>query len=254
MRSIVTVFALFSLSALGPAACTKTKNNASNAPSSKSAATGSKASAAVEESSQPSEQAKAATTEPQTKTAAAESTTPEQKVAEGKAAEGKVVALETSMGTITIELAPDKAPKTVANFLQYVKDGHYDGTIFHRVIDNFMIQGGGFDASLSKKPVRAPIQNEADNGLKNDIGTVAMARTSDPHSASAQFFINTKDNAFLNFRNKTQRGWGYTVFGRVSGGMDVVRKISKVATGPKGPFGKDVPQEDVVIESAKIVK
>jgi len=162
------------------------------------------------------------------------------------------VELKTTMGTIVLELYPEKAPKTVANFLQYVKDGHYQGTQFHRVIDGFMIQGGGFDRSFKEKPTRAPIQNEAANGLKNDYGTIAMARRPDPHSASAQFFINVKNNDFLNYRDSTAQGWGYTVFGKVVSGMDVVDKIAKVATGSVGPF-QNVPREPVIIESANVI-
>jgi len=160
------------------------------------------------------------------------------------------VDLKTNMGTIRIELYPSKAPKSVENFLQYVKDGHYNGTVFHRVIDGFMVQGGGFDKAMKQKPTRAPIENEAKNGLKNDIGTLAMARTSAPHSASAQFFINVKDNGFLNYPG--QDGWGYTVFGKVVSGMDVVMKIAKTPTGNAGMFS-DVPKEAVVIESATLV-
>ncbi len=153
-------------------------------------------------------------------------------------------------GVITLELDAEKAPKTVANFVQYVKDGHYDGTIFHRVIDNFMIQGGGFDASMNQKPTRATIDNEANNGLKNDKYTVAMARTSAPHSASSQFFINNgSGNSFLNFRSPTQDGWGYAVFGKVTGGTEIVDKLSKVATGSKGGHG-DVPREAVLVTKA----
>ena len=162
------------------------------------------------------------------------------------------VDLKTNVGTIRLELYPDKAPKTVENFLQYAKDGHFNGTIFHRVIDNFMIQGGGFDKSFKQKSTRAPIPNEAKNGLKNDFGTVAMARTSAPHSASSQFFINGKNNDFLNAAS-AQDGWGYAVFGKVVGGMDVVQKISKTPTGSGGPFPTDVPREMVVIESATLV-
>ena len=162
------------------------------------------------------------------------------------------VDLKTNLGTIRLELYPDKAPKTVENFLQYAKDGHFNGTIFHRVIDNFMIQGGGFDKSFKQKPTRAPIPNEAKNGLRNDLGTVAMARTSAPHSASSQFFINGKNNDFLNAAS-AQDGWGYAVFGKVVGGMDVVQKISKTPTGAGGPFPTDVPREMVVIESVTVV-
>jgi cyclophilin family peptidyl-prolyl cis-trans isomerase len=168
----------------------------------------------------------------------------------GALAADPMVDLKTNMGTIRIELYPAKAPKTVENFLQYVKDGHFSGTIFHRVIDGFMIQGGGFDKNMKQKPTRPPIENEAKNGLKNDLGTLAMARTSAPHSASAQFFINTKNNDFLNYPG--QDGWGYAVFGKVVSGMDVVTKIGKVATGNSGGMG-DVPREAVVIESATLV-
>jgi peptidyl-prolyl cis-trans isomerase B (cyclophilin B) len=163
------------------------------------------------------------------------------------------VELKTSMGAITLELYADKAPKTVENFLQYVKEGHYKGTIFHRVINNFMIQGGGFTTDFAQKKTRAPVQNEANNGLKNDIGTIAMARTSDPQSATAQFFINHKNNDFLNYTAPTPQGWGYTVFGKVIKGMDIVNKIAAVETGPAGPFPSDVPRKPVVIEDAKIL-
>jgi peptidyl-prolyl cis-trans isomerase B (cyclophilin B) len=162
------------------------------------------------------------------------------------------VDVKTNLGTIRLELYPAKAPKTVENFLQYVKDGHFNGTIFHRVIDGFMIQGGGFDKSYKQKPTRDPIQNEAKNGLKNDLGTIAMARTSAPHSASSQFFINGKNNDFLNAAS-AQDGWGYTVFGKVVSGMDVVTRISKTPTGTGGPFQTDVPKEMVVIESVTLV-
>ena len=161
------------------------------------------------------------------------------------------VDLKTDVGTIRIELYPAKAPKTVENFLQYVKDGHYNGTVFHRVIDNFMIQTGGLDKNMREKKGRDSIQNEAKNGLKNDLGTIAMARTSAPHSASSQFFINLKDNDFLNAAN-AQDGWGYAVFGKVVSGMDVVMKIAKLPTGNSGPYS-DVPREAVVIESATLV-
>lgn len=162
------------------------------------------------------------------------------------------VRLDTSMGAIVLELYPDKAPKTVANFLDYVRAGHYDGTIFHRVIKGFMIQGGGFTPRMEEKPTRDPVPNEADNGLENRTGTIAMARTSDPDSATAQFFINTADNDFLDFKSKTRRGWGYTVFGRVVDGMDVVRRIESVPTRRVGPF-ENVPQKDVVIEHAEVL-
>ncbi len=165
-----------------------------------------------------------------------------------------VVRMQTNMGVIVMELNRDKAPKTVENFLRYVEDGFYDGTIFHRVIKGFMIQGGGYTGDYRKKPARAPVVNEADNGLKNQRGTVAMARTSDPHSATAQFFINVVDNDFLNHRNPSPRGWGYTVFGQVTEGMDVVDKIRDVETGSGGPFGKDVPRTPVVIEKMTVVQ
>ena len=163
-----------------------------------------------------------------------------------------VVELETNMGAIVIELNEEKAPKTVENFLNYVKSGQYDGTIFHRIIDGFMIQGGGMDAEMNEKPTNAPIENEADNGLKNDKGTIAMARTQDPHSATSQFFINVKDNDFLNHSGKNMQGWGYTVFGKVTSGMDVIEKMRSVPTGRFGMHA-DVPKEPVVINSATIV-
>lgn len=163
------------------------------------------------------------------------------------------VELETSMGNIVIELNQEKAPKTVKNFIDYVNAGHYDGTIFHRVIDGFMIQGGGMDANMNEKATNAPIENEADNGLKNEVGTIAMARTSDPHSASSQFFINVKDNSFLNFSGKNPQGWGYAVFGKVTEGMDVVNKIKGVPTGKYG-FHADVPTTPVVIIHAKVIE
>jgi len=161
------------------------------------------------------------------------------------------VVLETNFGTIKLELEDARAPNTVKNFLEYVDAGHYDGTVFHRVIDGFMVQGGGFDTAFEKRPVRDPIQNEADNGLKNLRGTVAMARTSDPHSATAQFFVNVKDNAFLDHKAKSGSDWGYTVFGSVSEGMDVVDRIKSLRTGAQGPFAKDAPLEPVIIQSAR---
>ena len=163
------------------------------------------------------------------------------------------VLLKTNKGDITLTLDADKAPKTVANFLEYVKSGHYDGTIFHRVIDNFMIQGGGMTAGLKEKSSGAQIENEANNGLKNERGTVAMARTSDPHSATAQFFINVNDNDFLNHTAPNAQGWGYAVFGKVTDGLDVVDVIRKVKTGNSG-FHQDVPTEDVVIEKATVLE
>jgi peptidyl-prolyl cis-trans isomerase B (cyclophilin B) len=162
------------------------------------------------------------------------------------------VEMKTNLGSMTLELYPEKAPKTVDNFLQYVKSGFYKGTIFHRVIDNFMIQGGGFDAKLREKPTHAPIHNEADNGLKNDIYTIAMARTNDPHSATAQFFINARDNDFLNHTAPNPNGWGYAVFGKVVKGQDVALKISKVQTGNQG-FLSDVPLQTVTIEDVKLL-
>jgi peptidyl-prolyl cis-trans isomerase B (cyclophilin B) len=155
------------------------------------------------------------------------------------------------MGAITLELDAKKAPKTVENFVAYVKAGHYDGTIFHRVMDNFMIQGGGFNDKMVQKPTKAAIKNEADNGLKNAKYTIAMARTNDPHSATAQFFINVADNEFLNFSSPTDRGWGYAVFGKVSAGMDVVDNIRKVKTGNNG-FHQNVPLEPVTIVRAEL--
>jgi len=162
------------------------------------------------------------------------------------------VELKTNRGPIVIELNQAKAPKTVANFLQYVKDGHYNGTVFHRVIDGFMVQGGGFDKDMKQKPTRGAVENEAANGLKNDYGTIAMARTPDPHSASAQFFINVKNNDFLNFREPTPQGYGYTVFGKVVSGMDIVDKIAKVPTANAGPH-QNVPREPVIVESATLL-
>jgi len=164
-----------------------------------------------------------------------------------------MVIIRTTFGEIKLDLDAEKAPKTVANFIKYAQDGFYDGTIFHRVIDNFMIQGGGFDTNMSQKQPREPIENEADNGLKNDHGTIAMARTTDPHSATAQFFINVKDNDFLNHSGKNMQGWGYTVFGKVTSGEDVLDKIRAVATTNRGGQ-QDVPSEDVIIESVEIVE
>lgn len=164
------------------------------------------------------------------------------------------VKLQTSMGDILLELDAEKAPVTVNNFVEYVKSGHYDGTIFHRVISNFMIQGGGYTESYQKKPTRDPIRNEANNGLRNVRGTIAMARTSDPHSATAQFFINVVDNPFLDFRSQTTRGWGYAVFGKVVEGMDVVDRIRRTSTGSGGPFGRDVPQVPIIITKAEVVQ
>ncbi len=163
-----------------------------------------------------------------------------------------MVKLHTSLGVITLELDAEKAPKTVANFLQYVKDGFYDGTIFHRVIDGFMIQGGGFEPGMSQKPTLAPVENEASNGLKNDAYTIAMARTPNPHSATAQFFINVSNNSFLNFTAPTPQGFGYAVFGKVVEGKEVVDAIKKVRTGSQAGH-QDVPVDDVIITKAEIV-
>jgi len=163
-----------------------------------------------------------------------------------------MIKLTTNQGVIVLDLNAEKAPKTVANFLAYVEAGHYDNTIFHRVIKNFMVQCGGFEPGMNQKPCQAPIENEAANGLKNKRGTIAMARTSDPHSATAQFFINVVDNDFLDFTSPMGQGWGYCVFGEVSEGMDVVDKIRAVRTGNKG-FHQDVPVDDVIIEKAEIV-
>jgi peptidyl-prolyl cis-trans isomerase B (cyclophilin B) len=163
------------------------------------------------------------------------------------------VELKTTAGTIVLELYPDKAPKTVENFLRYVNDGFYKGTIFHRVIPGFMIQGGGFAPDYKQKPTRDPVTNEAGNGLHNGVGTIAMARTPDPHSATAQFFINVADNAFLDYRAPNPRGFGYCVFGKVVEGMDVANKIVAMPTGPGGPFPSDVPQTQIVIEDARVL-
>lgn len=173
---------------------------------------------------------------------------PAKEGAKPMTAKNPVVAIQTSMGAIEVELYPDKAPKTVENFLGYVKANHYDGTIFHRVIASFMIQGGGFDKQMGKKPTRAPVVNEAGNGLKNEVGTIAMARTSDPDSATAQFFINVKDNGAL---NRSDGNAGYCVFGKVVAGLDVVKKIEAVPTSMQGGM-KDVPVSQVVIESVRL--
>ena len=163
-----------------------------------------------------------------------------------------MVKLHTNHGVITIELDEEKAPKSAANFLEYVKSGHYDGTVFHRVINGFMVQGGGFEPGMSQKPTDTPIENEANNGLKNDKYTVAMARTGDPHSATAQFFINVANNDFLNHSAPTPQGWGYCVFGRVTEGIEVVDAMKSVKTGRTGGH-QDVPAEDIVIERAEVV-
>lgn len=164
------------------------------------------------------------------------------------AATSITVEMKTNIGNVVLELYPDKAPKTVENFLQYVDSGFYKNTIFHRVIPNFMIQGGGFDTTFNQKPTRSPIQNEAANGLKNEVGTIAMARTPDPHSATAQFFINVANNGFLNYKAPNQNGYGYTVFGKVISGIDIVQKIASIPTGSGGPFPGDVPKTSIIIE------
>jgi peptidyl-prolyl cis-trans isomerase B (cyclophilin B) len=163
-----------------------------------------------------------------------------------------MIRIQTSLGEIRLELDHKSAPKTCANFLQYVRDGFFDGTIFHRVIDGFMIQGGGFEPGMKQKPTRSPVQNEADNGLKNRAGTLAMARTNDPQSATAQFFINVVDNTFLNHKGKTPDGWGYCVFAHITSGMDTVDKIKNVETGRSGMHA-DVPVEDVLIVRCEAV-
>ncbi len=163
------------------------------------------------------------------------------------------VELKTSQGTVVIDLYPENAPKTVENFLQYVKDGFYEGTVFHRVIPGFMVQGGGFTRNLQQKPTRPAIRNEAGNGLRNAVGTVAMARTKDPHSATAQFFINVADNDFLDFKSPDENGYGYTVFGRVSAGMDVVQKMLQVPTATMGPH-QNVPRTPITIESVRLIE
>lgn len=169
------------------------------------------------------------------------------------AEDNPVVRIKTNLGDIVVELDPQRAPKTVENFLSYVRSGHYNGTIFHRVIDGFMIQGGGFDADFNQRPTNDPVGNEADNGLVNEIGTVAMARTSDPHSATAQFFINVGNNEFLNHTAKSPQGWGYAVFGKVTEGMETVDAMRQVKTGARPPY-KDVPVETVTIESAEAIE
>lgn len=163
-----------------------------------------------------------------------------------------MITLHTNHGDIKLELFADKAPITAANFEQYCRDGHYDGTLFHRVIDGFMIQGGGYLSGFEEKETRAPIQNEASNGLSNKTGTIAMARTMDPHSATAQFFINVSDNDFLDFKSETTQGWGYCVFGQVVDGMDVVNKIKMVKTGRNGRIHQDVPVDEVIIERVSL--
>ena len=163
-----------------------------------------------------------------------------------------IVTFKTNMGDFTVQLEPERAPKTVANFLEYVRDGHYDGTIFHRVIAKFMVQGGGFLPNLQKRVTRGPITNEANTGLKNERGTIAMARTADPHSATAQFFVNVIYNRFLDHTAKTLQGWGYTAFGRVIDGMNIVGRMARVKTGTKGPYS-DVPNDPIIIEKATVI-
>lgn len=163
-----------------------------------------------------------------------------------------MIKLQTTHGDITIKLFAEEAPETVKNFIQYVEDGHFDNCIFHRVISNFMVQGGGFEPGMKQKTVRAPIKNEANNGLSNRVGTVAMARTMDPHSASAQFFINVSNNGFLDHSSETTQGWGYAVFGEVVDGMDVVNKIKEVETTTRAGH-QDVPREDIIIEKAEVI-
>jgi len=172
----------------------------------------------------------------------------------GALAANPQVEIKTSLGAVTVELYPEKAPKTVENFLQYVKSGFYKDSIFHRVIPGFMIQGGGFSKAMEQKLTRDPVSIESNNGLKNETGTIAMARTQNPNSATAQFFINLSDNVFLNYSAPTVRGYGYTVFGKVVKGMDVVEKIAQLPTGAGGPFPQDVPQQQVVIEDIKPVE
>ncbi len=166
--------------------------------------------------------------------------------------ENKIVHMKTNYGTIVLELYPAKAPKTVANFLQYVHEGFYDGTVFHRVIDNFVIQGGGFGPGMTQKVTRAPVENEANNGLRNSRGTIAMARTSDPHSATSQFFFNIVDNDFLNYTAPTPAGWGYCVFGKIVDGLHVLDQMKGIPTGSKLGH-KDVPLSDVIIEQVRAV-
>jgi len=172
-------------------------------------------------------------------------------VATANSGDKVMVEMHTSKGLITLELDAEKAPVTVANFIEYVNSGHFDGTIFHRVIPGFVIQGGGLESGMKEKPTQTPIENEADNGLKNVTGSICMARTNDPHSATSQFFINLKDNQFLDHTEKSPQGWGYAVFGQVTGGMDVVEAIAAVQTGNAG-FHQDVPVEDIVVEKVTI--
>ena len=203
---------------------------------------------------QPAAQPQAAPAASAAQTATAQADPAAAPAAAAAPAPSPKVLMKTSMGDITIELYPDKAPKSVENFLQYAKDKYYDGTVFHRVIDGFMVQGGGFTADLRQKPTRAPIANEANNGLSNLRGTLAMARTNDPNSATAQFFINVVDNQRLDFVSpENAYTWGYAVFGKVIAGMDVVDKIRVVETAPQGPLPKDVPKTPIVIQSVEVL-
>ena len=184
--------------------------------------------------------------------AAADTTTKQTNPEEtNKEVETTMVTLNTNLGKIELELDAEKAPKTVENFLSYAKEGFYNGTIFHRVIPNFMVQGGGFEPGLQQKPTKGAVVNEANNGLENVVGSIAMARTNDPHSSTAQFFINVKDNDFLNFSSETPSGWGYAVFGKVTSGMDVITKMTDAETGNNG-MHQNVPVEDIIIESVTI--
>jgi cyclophilin family peptidyl-prolyl cis-trans isomerase len=179
---------------------------------------------------------------------------PAQGAAGAKESKHPAVEMKTNKGTITIELYPDEAPKSVENFLAYAESGFFNGTIFHRVIPDFMIQGGGYTTGLERKETKPPVANEANNGLKNTVGMVSMARTSDPHSATSQFFINVKDNAFLDFKSETPQGWGYTVFGKVTAGMDVVEAIENTPTSDRGGAFQNLPEDQVVIESVTVKK
>jgi len=180
-------------------------------------------------------------------------TTPSSNASKLKGTKTMKISMKTSLGTVMMELYPEKAPITVKNFIQYIESGHFNGTVFHRVIPGFMVQGGGFEPGMKQKDVGTPIKNEADNGLGNEAGTLAMARTPDPDSATAQFFINLKDNTFLNYSAPTAQGWGYCVFGKVTEGMDVIHSIEKVSTGSAG-MHQDVPVEDVMIEEMTVIK
>ena len=202
------------------------------------------------EASEPADQAEAV--EPQVTSAPATNAATSATEEDSMSATTKVL-MKTNKGDITLELNGEKAPLTVANFVQYAEAGHYNGTLFHRVIPGFMVQGGGFEPGMKQKPTQAPVANEANNGLTNEPMTIAMARTNDPHSATSQFFINVANNGFLNFSSETPSGWGYAVFGVVTEGEDVVKAIEQVTTGQVGPYG-DVPSDDVVIESVTIME